>query len=195
MKEEKKVLELNSTSRPLESSPVIMDFVEEMSQEMKTVAYRQMIAYDNDGNIVYDVLKKPSRRNGSGFVISYTEKMCDLITQISKASVLRVFMYIAHHQQYGNDGIQYGYRCSHKFLQQVLGLDRKSVYNALQELKGLFLINESKIDGQTEFMVNPQYITIGTNKSERVKEWNRRWEMQWKAMSEKRDYVKDFLRR
>lgn len=107
-------------------------------------------------------------------MLSYTEKMCEFLEKTKQGATVRLFLYIAHHQNYGNDGV-YGYRCSHKFLYKILGLDRKSVYNALAELKRNYLVHELFINGVYEFMVNPDYITIGTDKKMRVKEWNRRW--------------------
>lgn len=151
--------------------------------EKRSVAYKEVITYDDDGSIISDVFQKPKKGNGAGFVISYTEKMSDFLSKVSTGSVVRVFLYIAHHQQYGTDGIQFGYRCSHKFLQQVLRLDKKTVYSALTQLKEDFLVNESKIDGQTEFMVNPMYVTIGTDKKARMREWNRRWQEHWKRVN------------
>ena len=147
-----------------------------MIEAGKKVVSKRVVAYDEDGQVVYDLTKAPRPKNGGGFVISYTEKMCDFLSKCAKASVVRIFLYIAHHQNYGNDGV-YGYRCSHKYLEQVLRLDRKSVYRALKELKDDYLVNEICIEGQTEFMVNPAYVTIGTNKAARVKEWNFRWQM------------------
>lgn len=149
------------------------------------VVYKETIAYDENGEMVYDVVKRPNKQNGSGFVISYTEKMSEFLTKYSAGSVVRVFLYLAHHQQYGSDGKQFGYRCSHKYLQQVLNLDRKSVFNALSTLKDDYLVNEARIEGFTEFMVNPLYVTIGADKKARMREWNLRWEQQWKLKAEK----------
>ena len=139
------------------------------------VAYKETIGYDVNGEVVYDNVKRSVRQNGGGFVISYTEKMCDFLARVSTGSVVRVFLYIAHHQNYGNDGI-FGFRCTHKFLEQALRLDRKSVYSALATLKDKYLLVETREGGCTEFMVNPQYVTIGQDKKARVREWNLRWE-------------------
>lgn len=146
------------------------------------IVYKQVVAYDENGEIVYDMMKRPRHQNGGGFVISYTEKVCDFLQKFKTGSVVRLFLFLAHHQQYGSDGVQFGYRCSHAYLGQVLSLDRKSVYSALSTLKENFLVNEAKIEGFTEFMVNPQYVTIGTDKKARVREWNRRWEQHWKKV-------------
>lgn len=149
------------------------------------VAYKQVTAYDENGEVVYDVTRRPYKENGSGFVISYTDKICDLIAKIPTGSVIRVFMYIAHNQGYANDGKIFGYRCSKKHLQEVLGLERPSVWAALNTLRENYLVLESKIDGQSEFMVNPNYVTIGNNKKERLREWSRRWEEYFKRTNGK----------
>ena len=106
--------------------------------------YLEVVRYDKNGEILSRVEKKAVSKNGSGFVISYTEKVCDFLAKTDKASVVRIFLFIAHHQQYGQDGC-FGYRCSHKYLEQVLHLNRKTVYEALAELKKAFLVNEARI--------------------------------------------------
>lgn len=166
-----KVVELQN----LASGPV--------SREQKaSVTYKEVISYNDDGEVVSDVMTRVKSPNGGGFVISYTESMCEFLEKTKQGAVVRIFLYLAHHQQYGHNGV-FGYRCSHKFLQQVLNLDRKTVYSALTVLKEQFLVNESKIDGQTEFMVNPRYVTIGSERKARDREWNRRWEEHWKRVN------------
>lgn len=131
--------------------------------------------YDDEGNIIVNTLRKQRYQNGSGFVISYTAKMCDFITATKQGSVVRLFLYLAHNQQYGTDGKTFGYRCSHKYLQTVLGVDKKTIYNAISYLKEQFLVVETREDGISEFMVNPNYVTIGTDKKTRLRVWNDRW--------------------
>ena len=147
----------------------------------KKIAKKKVVAYDDNGEIIFEVTRANRWSNGSGFVISYTEKMCEFLEQTTTGSIVRTFLYIAHHQNYGNDGV-YGYRCSHKYLQKVLGLSRKGLWEALNYLKDKFLVNVSRVDGAVEFMVNPNYVTIGTSKKDRMKEWNRRWELHWKSV-------------
>lgn len=135
---------------------------------------------DENGEVVYDILKRRGQtENGSGFVISYTEQMTDFIVKTRVSSVVRVFVYLAHNQQYANSG-QFGYRCSRKHLEDVLQLDRKSVYSSLKFLEEQFLVLETRINGQSEFMVNPKYVTIGKSRREREVEWSRRWAEHWK---------------
>lgn len=143
------------------------------------VVYRGSYGVDCNGEIVYDTMSRPVYENGGGFVISYTEKMIDFITKNSTGSVVRLFVFLAHQQRFANSG-QFGYRCTRKYLEQVLQLDRKSVYRALKELQDNFLIIETRVDGVSEFMVNPNYVTIGRSKRERDIEWSKRWEAYWR---------------
>lgn len=146
--------------------------------------YRQVTVTDKNGEIVSDVTRRVSRPNGSGFVISYTEKMLDFLKKNSTSATIRVFLFLAHRQGYGDNGI-YGCRCSKKYLQEVLHLSKPSVWSALNYLIDNFLVVENKFDGQTEFMVNPDYVTLGTNKQARLREWSQRWQWYFKNKENK----------
>lgn len=148
------------------------------------IVYRGSYGVDENGELVYDKMSRPVYENGGGFVISYTEKMLDFITSNTAGSTVRMFVFLAHQQRFANSG-QFGYRCTRKYLEQVLSLDRKSVYRALKELQDKFLIIETKVDGVSEFMVNPQYVTIGRSRRERDVEWSKRWEAYWRRVHKK----------
>ena len=154
--------------------------VNEVSDELSAPRYKKVIVFDKFGEVISEVTTSAKSKNGDGFVISYTSKMCEFLEKTSQGSYVRVFLYLAHHQNYGRDGV-YGYRCTRVYLAKVLRLNRRAIYTALEYLKDNFLVVENRFDGQTEFMVNPSYITVGTNKADRVHEWNQRWEMYWKA--------------
>lgn len=139
--------------------------------------------YDENGELVSQISRPFRTGNGSGFVISYTEKMCEFLEKVSSGSIVRTFLYIAQRQAYGNDGRVFGYRTSHKFLRQVLRIDRSTLWDALKFLKDNYLVHVGKFDGTYEFMVNPQYITIGSDKKTRMNEWNRRWAQTFKEQS------------
>lgn len=143
-------------------------------------AYVEVSRYDSNGELISSNTFTAKKQNGSGFVISYTEKMSEFIEKTSVPSVVRIFLYIAHKQQYGANGV-YGYRCTRKHFEQALSIDRKSVYSALTSLKNDFLVNELKVDGLSEFMVNPNYVTMGRDKQDRIREWNRRWQEELRA--------------
>lgn len=142
-------------------------------------AYVEVARYDEKGELISSSVFKAKTQNGSGFVISYTEKMNEFIMKTETPSVVRIFLYLAHNQQYGINGV-YGYRCTRKHLETALNITRKSVYSALTKLKEDFLVVETKVDGLSEFMVNPNYVTMGKEKQARMREWNRRWEEYFK---------------
>lgn len=140
--------------------------------------YKQVVTYDDNGNILKKSAPHKVSQNGSGFVISYTDKMLELLTDLKTPSALKIFLYIAHKQGYGNP--IFGYRCTKKHLSETLSIERSTVWDSLKLLREKFLVLESTIDGQTEFMVNPSYITIGSDKKSRLREWSRRWEEYFK---------------
>lgn len=139
----------------------------------RSVSYKEVIGYDAEGQVIYDTIQRPRYQNGRGFVISYTAKLNEFLMRVSTGSIVRVFLYIAHNQSYGQNG-QFGFRCTHKHIEQALRLDRTTVWDALKFLKDKGLVTETRIDGCPEFMVNPEYVTIGADKNLRVREWTRR---------------------
>lgn len=159
-------------------------------QRLKSVDMNRVVAVGNygvnaDGEVVYDNLRKRGlSQNGSGFVISYTSQMCEFLRKCSAGSHVRLFVYLAHNQNYGDNGV-WGYRCDRKFLMAILNIDRKTLYRALQYLEDNVLVLETRIDGQSEFMVNPNYVTVGRDKRARMTEWNNRWIQHWKEVHSK----------
>lgn len=161
----KKVQPINSDCSNYVSAPD--------SSTSTSVRYKEIIGYDAEGQVLYDVVQRPRWQNGRGFVISYTAKLNDFLRKVSTGSIVRVFLYIAHNQSYGQGGM-FGFRCSHRHIEEALRLDRTTVWDALKFLKDKGLLNETRIDGCPEFMVNPEYITIGADKNARMREWTRR---------------------
>ncbi len=155
--------------------------LETVSDNQQT--YKQTITYDDNGNILRRSSPHKISQNGSGFVISYTDKMLELLTDLKMPSALNIFLYIAHKQGYGNP--IFGYRCTKKHLQDILSLSRTQVWESLKLLREKFLVLETVVDGQSEFMVNPSYITIGSDKKSRLREWSRRWEEHFKKTNGK----------
>lgn len=155
-------------------NPEVSSFVSAYDNEFsQSVSYKEVIGYDAEGQVIYDVVQRPRYQNGRGFVISYTAKLNEFLMRVSTGSIVRVFLYIAHNQSYGQNG-QFGFRCTHKHIEQALRLDRTTVWDALKFLKEKGLVTETRIDGCPEFMVNPEYVTIGADKNLRVREWTRR---------------------
>lgn len=147
-----------------------------MPKDESSYKRQRITVYDDTtGDILYDIDRPAYKSNGSGFVISYTSHTCEFLEKVQQGSVVRIFFYIAHHQNYGTDNV-YGFRCSRSYFAKVLRLTRKTVYSALEFLKKHHYIVENRINGSLEFMVNPNIVTIGSDKKARVREFQRRVE-------------------
>lgn len=132
---------------------------------------KQITTYaENTGEVVSDVVTKGST-NGNGWVIMYTDKIEKLVMSCTSAATLRVFMLLAAGQQYEERGMV----TTKKAVQEKLGITKPTCIEAFNWLKENFIINEYRINGVTEFMVNPELVTVGRDKKKRQKEWLRRW--------------------
>jgi len=84
---------------------------------------------------------------------------------------IKIFLYLAIKQP--NDGIR-GYQIDKKQLQYDLKLTRTVFFDSLRWLKENLVVNEVKLVGYSDFMVNPYIVMNNGDKNERIAEWNRR---------------------
>ena len=84
---------------------------------------------------------------------------------------IKIFLYLAIKQP--NDGIR-GYQIDKKQLQYDLKLTRTVFFNSLRWLKENLVVNELKLVGYSDFMVNPYIVMNNGDKDARIAEWNRR---------------------
>lgn len=139
----------------------------------RQVRYQEVSVYDDNGELIYMTQRRVVPKNGSGFVLSYTSAMTDFIEKCSVGATVRVFVYLSHRQAYGNDGV-FGLRTTRGSLAKTLSLSRKTIYSALEYLKSNRMVSEVRVDGCFEYMVNPDFVTIGTDRKGRQREWQRR---------------------
>lgn len=121
------------------------------------------------GEVVVDKTVWGARSKG-GWVMFYQQRGLDLIAKAPNPSVLKVFMYVAMGQTYEG-----GMKTTKAAVQAKLGLSKPTIISAFNWLKDNFIIHEWRVDGQSEFMVNPQYVCIG-KLDERMRMWNNRFE-------------------
>ena len=132
---------------------------------------KQTSIYDEGtGELVREVVTRGSP-NGRGWVIVYTDNVQELLLKCNSAATLKVFMFLAVNQQFE----ERGFVTTKKAVQDKLGIDKKTCITAFNWLKENMVINEYRVNGCTEFMVNPRYVTVGRDKKAREKEWVRRW--------------------
>lgn len=109
-------------------------------------------------------------RSRSGWFMFYQNKGMELIAKAPTPAVLKVFLYVAMGQTYEG-----GMKTTKADVREKLGLSKPTVISAFNWLKDNYIIHEWRVDGCSEFMVNPQYVNVGKF-DDRMKEWNRRWE-------------------
>ena len=85
--------------------------------------------------------------------------------------IIKIFFYLAFHQS--QDGIR-GFVIDKTQLQFDLKLGRTNFLVALRWLKENTIVNELKMVGYSDFMVNPYIVMNNSNRDERIAEWNRR---------------------
>lgn len=125
-----------------------------------------------DGALVSTKFAKAKGSNGKGWSIMYNDKVNELAMKCTSAATLRVFMLLATGQQFDERGMI----TTKKAVQDKLGITKQTCLEAFKWLKQNFIINEYRTEGgYTEYMVNPEYVTIGKDKKKRMKEWIRRW--------------------
>lgn len=132
---------------------------------------KQTSIYDEEtGELLREVTSKGSP-NGKGWVIVYTDNVQELLLKCNSAATLKVFMLLAVNQQFE----ERGYITTKQAVQEKLGITKKTCIEAFNWLKENMIINETRVNGCTEFMVNPRYVTVGRDKKAREKEWVKRW--------------------
>lgn len=142
--------------------------------KLVTPNFTEVITYDEQGDMVSRKMFKGSR-NGKGWCMMYTDKVNELILKCPSGATLKVFMLLAMGQQFD----ERGYITTKTAVQEKLGITKPTCLAAFKWLKENFIINEYKNDGgYTEYMVNPEYVSIGKDKKKRQREWIRRWQNQ-----------------
>ena len=84
---------------------------------------------------------------------------------------IKIFLYLAIKQP--NDGIR-GYIIDKKQLQFDLKLTRTVFFDSLRWLKENLVVNELKMVGYSDFMVNPYIVMNNGDRDDRIAEWSRR---------------------
>lgn len=127
---------------------------------------KQVTVYDEDtGEVVNEVTTRGSP-NGRGFVLMYTTRTLELMKQCT-GSTFKVFGYLACGQQFEERGVI----TTKKAVADYLGMTKNTCLEAFKWLKEHHVISEVNHNGVSEFLINPDYITIGRDKRKRQKAW------------------------
>jgi len=127
---------------------------------------KQVTVYDEDtGEVVNEVTSRGSP-NGRGFVLMYSERTSELFKKCT-GSVARVFGYLACNQNFE----ERGFIGTKKNVQEALGMNKSTCIEAFKWLKEHHVISEVSHNGVSEFLINPDYVTVGRDKKKRQKAW------------------------
>ena len=104
---------------------------------------------------------------GDDCIIVYREPFMNFLKQTTKPSVLKVFCLLMMKQEF--DRV---IKITKKFVADELKVSYDSVMVAFKWLKEHGYIKERKVNGITEFLLNPDVTTCGKKKEEKLKLWN-----------------------
>ena len=99
------------------------------------------------------------------------ERTMRLFNEAPNPHIIKIFFYLFIHQP--QDGIR-GFTINKSQLQFDLKLSRTILFDSLHWLKDNIFINEIKQVEESDFMVNPYIVMNDGDRDERIKEWNRR---------------------
>ena len=99
------------------------------------------------------------------------ERTLRLFNNAPNDHIIKIFFYLVLNQP--NDGIL-GYKIEKSQLQFDLKLSRTILFDSIHWLKHELFINELKLGEESDFMVNPYIIMNDGDRDARIKEWNRR---------------------
>lgn len=127
---------------------------------------KQVTVYDEETGEVVNEMTTRGSPNGRGWVIMYTARTMELMKQCT-GSTFKVFGYLACGQQFEERGVI----TTKKAVADYLGMTKSTCLDAFKWLKEHHVISEVSHNGVSEFLVNPDYITIGRDKKKRQKTW------------------------
>lgn len=93
------------------------------------------------------------------------------VNNATDSNCIKIFLYLAFHQP--QEGIR-GYVIDKTQLNFDLKLSRTKFFKALRWLKENLVVNELKMVGYSDFMINPYIVMNNGDRDARIAEWTRR---------------------
>ena len=131
---------------------------------MGRVAWQTTIFDEETGEIIKSHVNFGTQ-NGDGWVIVYRDTYA-LLNKIAPPSALRIFNELMTKQQFEG-----GIRTTKKAIANALDISEPQSWRAFKWLKERGYLKERKINGQTEFLLNPNVTTCGKNRDDKIALW------------------------
>ena len=128
---------------------------------------KQVTVFDAEtGKVISDTISYGTR-NGDGWVIVYRNNFMHFLLTVPDFITTKVFGSLMAKQEFEN-----GVRTTKKAVADELNISYRSVMVAFKWLKENGYVKERKVNGQTEFLLNPDVTTCGKNKQKKIDLWN-----------------------
>ena len=133
---------------------------------MGRIATKTTVINEETGEIIRESFNR-GYQNGDDWVIVYRESFRDFLMTVPDFITTKVFGFLLTKQEF-----ERGVRITKKAVAEELKISYRSVMVAFKWLKENGYVKEHKVDGQTEFLLNPDVTTCGRNKSKKIELWD-----------------------
>ena len=131
---------------------------------MGRVAKQVIIFDDETGEIIKNSINRGTQ-NGDGFMLMYKDSI-GLLAKTAPPLALRVFLTLSAKQEFEG-----GLKSTKKAVADELEITYENIMKAFKWLKERGYVKERKVNGQTEFLLNPHVTTCGKNKKANIALW------------------------
>ena len=132
---------------------------------MGRIVKRTTIYDDETGEIIRDSVKRGTQ-NGDGWMIVYNDAFEEL-GRTAPLTAWKVFAALAANQEF-----EKGFKTTKRAIAEKMEISYDNVMRGFNWLKENGYLKERKIDGVSEFLLNPDVTTCGKNKKKKLELWN-----------------------
>ena len=131
---------------------------------MRRLARHFKVVDPDTGEILHESVNYGSQ-NGEDWVIWYREALMNLALD-APLSAWKVFAILASKQEFEG-----GIKTTKQAIANELHISYENVMRGFKWLKENHYVKETKTNGQTEFLLNPNVTTCGKNKKAKIELW------------------------
>ena len=132
---------------------------------MARIVKRVTITDIDTGLIIKDSINYGTQ-NGDDWVIWYREALEKLAFN-APLIALKILFFLASKQEFEN-----GIKITKKFISEKLDISSAQLWRGFKWLKENGYVKEHKVNGITEFVLNPNVTTCGKNRKAKIDLWN-----------------------
>lgn len=127
---------------------------------------KQVTVFDSETGEIFSDSTNYGSQNGENWVIWYRSALSTLAEIAPDFSTLKVFLKLASKQEF-----ETGINTTKQALADELKISYVSVMKAFKWLKENDYVKERKVNGQTQFLLNPKVTTCGRNRKAKIELW------------------------